>query len=119
MATFALNEQHDIFLDTNGNIAVVEGEDEIAQNIKCALLLKKGEYKYNTELGFQWTSSTGALLPDIAFKKHIQDTVLNINGICSVSNIRITPDNQSVNISLEYRINNGVDKTFSLKVPLN
>src|SRR6185437_9932223 len=105
MAGFTPNNQHDIYLDENGNIATVDGDEEIAQNIKCALLMRKGEYEFNT---------------DILLISNIQKQLLKVNGVYQIGNVRLTHNNnQSINVELQYQSANRNSTNLSILVPLN
>jgi|GEM_PF-6922515 len=120
MAGFTPNNQHDIYLDENGNIATVDGDEEIAQNIKCALLMRKGEYEFNTDIGFQWVDKNGTTLPDILLISNIQKQLLKVNGVYQIGNVRLTHNNnQSINVELQYQSANRNSTNLSILVPLN
>ena len=59
MITFALDENHDIFLDKEGNIATKTGQEQIAQDVATACLLVEGEDRFDTTRGIPYNLVIG------------------------------------------------------------
>lgn len=59
MKTFALDENHDIFLDEQGNIAMLEGQAQIAQDVATSCLVDLGEAEFDTERGVPYNQILG------------------------------------------------------------
>ena len=60
---------YDIALDSQGDIAIVNGDlvltNSISQAVLIAMRWAKGEWKYNTELGVDYFGSILAKSPDL------------------------------------------------------
>ena len=92
--TIALNEQGDIYLDQNNNIAMLYGVDSVAQTVSTNLRLWLGEYDFNTKLGMPYKTIMGEQLNKLLLYTYVKDIVENVKYVTKVTNIDFVQDNE-------------------------
>jgi hypothetical protein len=81
----ASNGSQDIYLDENGQIAFVTGQQYTAQRIKTRLQLFLGEWAYDTSQGVPWLEVVFAKPADIVtIEAVIKNTILETPNVISL-----------------------------------
>lgn len=103
-----LNNSGDLFLmekDGLYDIQLITGAERVAQNVRIALSIFKGEYHYDSSVGVPVLafSMTGTDLDTFLTSKRVNDEVKrnivteivsSVDGVAYISNITIDPDRQ-------------------------
>lgn len=93
--TFATNENNDLFIATNGNLAITTGLDAILQACQTAAKAQRGEMIYNTTLGvpnFETIWARG--IPNLAqYEAALRQTLLGVEGVTNVTDLLVTNQN--------------------------
>lgn len=109
----------DIYLNSSGDLAIVDGANELIQNITSALKFWIGEYRWKTSLGIPYLAIlSNPNLDDNLINYHITNAIENQNdylsviqqkqyGVKNINNINytITSDRQ-LKLSVEIQLNN-------------
>lgn len=92
----------DFAFDANGNLEMVEGDEEIAQGVKMSLAIQKGEFELDENIGLDTSFRQNKLVDD----QEISDSILEAlqimtdqNIIEGAENIEIQRDGRTANIS--------------------
>lgn len=86
MLGFAVNEDNDIYLDRNKNIAFVRDMDALKIAVESAIKTNYGEIRLNTQKGVPYFSTIFQAHPDIElWKTYVKEAVLNIENVLSVA----------------------------------
>lgn len=104
MTQFKTNENNDLYLDTNNDLAIISGEFDLVQSIEAAIRLWLKEYEYNTSIGVNYKQIYGNpnLLPEV-IDYNLTTAIMSVNTF-------LTPDNlknygiKKIN-SLDYKLN--------------
>jgi hypothetical protein len=92
--TVALDENGDIYLDQNGNIAMINGVAGVAQTVSTALSLWLGEYDFNTTIGMPYNAIMGETLDQLLLYSYVKDVVSNVAFVTKVTNIDFVQDRE-------------------------
>lgn len=119
MATVAwrdlqLGSDGDLVL-TGGDLALVQGEDAIAQECRIALGLWAGEFPFDTEVGTRWDSVLSVKgITDAQIAAEIRRVLLQVAGVVSVDNVTIARNtvDRTATINIAVRADSGVVLTI-------
>ena len=88
--TFALNENNDIYLDRNGNIAVAEGIEAVQFLCKNAVQTMLGELIYQTNIGMPNFQTIWNGTPNIPqFEASLIATLLSVEDVLEVKELSV------------------------------
>lgn len=94
----------DVVFDANGNLEMVEGDEEIAQGVKMSLAIQKGEFELDENIGLDTSFRQNKLVKD----DEITDSILEAlqvmtdqNIIEGADNIVISRDKRTINVDLD------------------
>ena len=85
--TYALNEENDIYLDAQGNIAMVDGADAVIQTIQTNIGLWLGEYAFNTSIGVNYPNMLGELPNQPYATDQFNNATIAVPYVAAVNNI--------------------------------
>lgn len=123
MSTFSIatDDNNDMYLDKDGNIAVVYDADAVAQDCDHAVKTVLGELIYNPEIGIPYFQVVFVGNPNLTqFESSIRNAILNANtGVVQVLSLTITRNGDILNyvaqiesiygpVYLNGNINNGL-----------
>ena len=101
----------DLELDAEGNIALVDGFDEIRQRVQTRLSLQRGEWAYDTSLGLDFFGEIAIANPDFSLiRSRITTLVQTTPGVTQVVNVGLFDNKQTR--CLEFEILFTVDPRF-------
>ncbi len=86
MKTINTDKNNDLFVNAEGNIAIVDSADALANISKNAVLLNKGELEFNKQKGIPYFETIFAdnANTDI-FQANIVQTLENLDGVERIS----------------------------------
>lgn len=123
MSTFSIatNDNNDMYLDADGNIAIVFDEDAVAQDCDHAVKTLLGELIYNSDIGVPYMQVVFVGNPNLTqFESSLRNAILNANSdVVQVLSVTINRSGNVLNYSAEIEsvygqvflngsINNGV-----------
>ena len=83
--TFAVNTDNDLYIDGNGNIAIVTDLQAVLQACKQAALTQLGEMVLQTNLGIPYQTAVWVGVPNIpVFEGALRAAWLSIQGVTGV-----------------------------------
>lgn len=86
--TFAVNENNDLYIDDNGNIAIVYNQEAILQACKQAALTLLGEMVLQTNQGIPYMQAVWVGVPSIpAFEGALRASWLSVSGVTGISQL--------------------------------
>ena len=89
MTGFDINDNNDIFLDADGNLALVKDIEAVKVAVLCQTRTNYGEVILNTKAGIPYFQTIFTAHPDIElWKKYMKDTILAIPKILGISNFK-------------------------------
>lgn len=89
MTGFDIDENNDIFLDDNGNLALVKDRESVKVAVLCQTRTNYGEIVLNTRAGIPYFETIFAEHPDIElWKKYMKDTILAIPKVVGISDFK-------------------------------
>jgi hypothetical protein len=95
MIDLKLNGAHDLE-KVGGDLVLVTGAEEVAQNVKIRLLTMKYEWIFNTFLGVQWISSGGMFDPRVPKREKeltLRRVILETPGVLKLRSFLFRVDN--------------------------
>lgn len=88
MRTIAVNSNNDIYIDSSGNLAMVEGIDAILQQCEQAASIRLGELPYNQSKGIPFFDNVFTDSPDLAlYDMYLRKQFNSVTGVVRVINI--------------------------------
>lgn len=94
----------DFVFDANGNLEMVEGDEEIAQGVKMSLAMQKGEFELDENIGLDTSFRQNKLVKD----DEITDSILEALQVMTdqsiiegADNIVISRDKRTINVDLD------------------
>ncbi len=100
--TLALNSSNDLFLDPNGNIAILRDINAVAGACETISRAQLGEMIFQTTQGIPNFQALWVGVPNYKlWQSYLRTALLNVNGVKSVDNIEM----QLVNNVLSYTAN--------------
>lgn len=95
----------DIFLDTNGNIAIIRGVLSVSQTVKNAISLWLKEYQFDVTIGVPWENILGVTpLNKSLLNNYLKTAILKVAYVTQVVSIEYFPDNikRTLGIKITY-----------------
>lgn len=81
MITLGKNDSWDIELDDNGNWAIKEGQEQIAQDVSTSVKMVKGEYVFDINRGVPYEQIFGERLNQSLIQEYMNTEAKRINGV--------------------------------------
>lgn len=98
----------DLVFDGQGNLVMVEGEDEIAQSIERILTTNKGEWFLNLEHGLDYSAIQGKGRDIEGIKLAITEAILQEGRVSEVEKIDLSLDkDRHLKIDVTVRLQEG------------
>lgn len=96
-------DEKGIVVDRNGNIALLEGIDALAQDVQTRILLNQGENPFNLDEGINYQDDVLGKFGGEAYIRNIyRDRIAESDEITEVQNIQLKlNENNTLNISAE------------------
>lgn len=94
----------DFVFDANGNLEMVEGDEEIAQGVKMSLAIQKGEFELDENVGLDTSFRQNKLVSDDEIVDSILESIqimTDQNIIEGAENIIISRDQRTINVDLK------------------
>lgn len=89
MTGFDLNSTNDIYLDTDGNLALVQDIEAVKIAVSCETKTNYGELQLNTTAGIPYFDTVFTAHPDIElWKSYMKDTILKVPKVLTISNFK-------------------------------
>lgn len=86
MTGIALDETHDIFLDSEGNLALVRNIEAVKTAVDCVTKTNYGEIVLNTRLGIPYFTTIFTAHPDIElWKSYMKEAILSVPKVLGIS----------------------------------
>ena len=86
MTGIDLNENNDIYIDSNGNLALCKDIEAVKTSVSCATKTNFGEIVLNTNLGVPYFTTIFTAHPDIElWKSYMQEAILSIPKVLGIS----------------------------------
>lgn len=86
----AINANGDLFLDGNGNVAMVSGIDAVAQNCLTAMRAQQGEMQYDLTSGMPMAATAFNTLNPVAFAAAGRKVLAGVDGVTQVTSFVVT-----------------------------
>lgn len=88
VTTFAVNANNDLYLDTDGNIAIVTDLQAVLQACQQAAKTLLGEMVLQTDQGIPYFTAVWVGVPNLsAFQNALTTSWLQVTGVVSVDNL--------------------------------
>ncbi len=89
--TFGVNANNDLYIDSNGNLAIVSGLEAVKQACETAVKAQSGEMIYAFSSGIPNFQAVWVGDPNVGqFRAAIRRTLLSVSGVTAVKSINIT-----------------------------
>jgi hypothetical protein len=89
MTGFDIDENNDIFLTAEGNLALVKDIEAVKVAVLCQTRTTYGEVILNTQAGIPYFQTIFTAHPDIElWKKYMKDTILAIPKVLGISDFK-------------------------------
>jgi len=121
MTEWALDTSGDIFLDANGDLALVTGVDAIAQNLRTRYLFFLGEFHLDRTLGVPWIERILTKDPELTVVNGIlRQVALEADGVLSISNFssELDPATRRLAVSFDAETVEGSIVGFTTEVAI-
>lgn len=124
MTSFAQTSDGDLEI-VNGRPTLVSGVQEKAQKIRNRLALSAGEWVFDRSVGTPWFGLIlGKPFDEGVLSRLVQDVILSVPGVASVTEVRATFDGKTREASVTWRAFSdegteipGGDTPFVLRTP--
>jgi len=101
----------------NGDFVLLEGIAAIAQEIRIAVQLWRGEYAFDSTLGMDWQTLLDKGVTDAQISSALRQTIAPIVGVASVDKIEIVrQDNRRATIAIAVTADTGATATVTTAV---
>ena len=108
----ALNEDHDLDL-TRGNLTLDEAEASLAQRVKCALLLVRGEWFLRPNDGVPYFEDIWKKNPDMGIvRAAFVDRILAVDGVAAIVQLETRFSSEERAYYLQFTVR-GVDSVVA------
>ncbi len=101
MITFGLNDSWDLEIDSEGNFALKEGQEQIAQDVATSVKMYRGEYVFDVNRGVPYDNLLGERLNNSLIQEYINIEAKRINDVLNTTVIFNELDNSR---TLDYDI---------------
>ena len=101
MITFGLNDSLDLEIDSEGNFAIKEGQEQIAQDVSTSVNMYRGEYVFDVNRGVPYENILGERLNQSLIQEYMNIEAKRINDVLNTTVIFNELDNSR---TLDYDI---------------
>lgn len=101
MITFGLNDSLDLEIDSEGNFATKEGQEQIAQDVSTSVKMYRGEYVFDVNRGVPYENILGERLNQSLIQEYMNIEAKRINDVLNTTVIFNELDNSR---TLDYDI---------------
>lgn len=109
MITIKLNQNHEIELDTNGNIVLADGIEAVANDVQCRVLFNQGENPYDLQEGINYNDNVlGKFGGEDFIKEMYKKVIANAEDIVSVQNVQLKRSGSNLEITADVNTIYGV-----------
>lgn len=84
MITFGKGDSWDLELDDNGNFALKEGQEQIAQDVATSVKMWKGEYVFDVDRGVPYGVILGQALNQAYIQEYMNSEAKRINDVLGI-----------------------------------
>lgn len=99
---FGSNENNDLYLDANGNLAIVSNLNAVLQGCEQAVKTQLGELVLQTTLGVPYFDAVYTGVPNInAFNAAIRSAITSIPGVVQVVSLDIEQNGDVLNYTAQ------------------
>jgi hypothetical protein len=111
----ALDDDGDLYLDENGDLAGVSGVDGIASDLRSRLQTFLGEYTWNTAIGLPWLQEIlGERPPRSRIEELVRTEALKTPGVISIDDFTATGSGRTLAVTFRASTDLGQVITASL-----
>lgn len=107
MQTIALRN-NDLYLDEFGNIAIIEGQAQKAQDASTSIKVVKGECYFDTERGVPYNNVLGEPVNQSLIQEYVNSEAKRIEGVLGASAVFTSFDNRDLNFDILVSTEEGV-----------
>jgi hypothetical protein len=112
--TFATNANNDIFIDANGNLVVLTGNQAILAACVTACRAQLGEMVLATTLGLPNFQVVWVGVPNLPlWQSYLLQTLQAVEGVTQASNITIAVVNHTLNFTADITTIYGITTTIT------
>lgn len=101
MITFGLNDSWDLEINSEGNFAIKEGQEQIAQDVATSVKMYRGEYVFDVNRGVPYETVLGERLNQSLIQEYMNIEAKRINDVLNTTVIFNQLDNSR---TLDYDI---------------
>lgn len=95
--TFATNNNNDLFIGNDGNLAIVNGQQAVLQACATAAKAQLGEMIYATNRGLPNFQTVWVGSPNLAqFEAALRQTLLSVNGVTEITDLSTSVTNNTL-----------------------
>ncbi len=111
MGDLALNTDRDLLIE-NDDLEIIEGLDEIAQDLDTRLNFWKGEWFLDTRLGVPWLEKVLGQKPRLPVVKNvIRNVALDTPGVIAITDLTLEYESAVRTLSISMRVQ-GTEGSF-------
>jgi hypothetical protein len=104
MGDLALNSDRDLLIE-NDDLSIIEGTEEIAQDLDTRLNFWKGEWFLDTRLGTPWLEKVLGQKPRlIAVKSIVRKVALDTPGVIGLTDLTLEYESTVRTLSISMRV---------------
>lgn len=85
MITFGKDDSWDLEIDDNGNFAIKEGQEQIAQDVATSVKMYRGEYVFDINRGVPYDSILGERLNQSLVQEYMNNEAKRINDVLNAT----------------------------------
>lgn len=99
MKSFAMNSNNDMYIGTDGNLAIVSDIDAVMQNCRSAMQAQLGEMQFDTARGMPNRATVYDTYNPVQFTAAGRTTLAAVEGVVSVVNFTVQRSGDTLNYS--------------------
>lgn len=109
---------YDVDLNANKDLEIVDGVDAVAQTVRNAILLWKGEYQYDVNQGVRWDLILGKPVNRGELDGILEAAILSVQHVTRVLSINYEINNRkrTAKVSIEYLNEDNTEEFISVNI---
>ncbi|MFF0831031.1 DUF2634 domain-containing protein [Brevibacillus sp. NPDC003359] len=109
----------DLVIDDNGELVLIDGDEEVAQCVACVLGTNKGEWFLNPDLGIKFRAFLGKKLSEEEMREEIRQGLFQEPRIKTVESIEFITDQKARTIEVRFIATAVTGETIAEAVNVN
>jgi hypothetical protein len=111
--------QNDIYLGSNGNLVILQGQPAVEAACQSASLLRLGEAILSTTTGIPFEQAVWIGTPNLAvYENYLRTAILNVDGVIAIQSLTVSVSQNKLSYTATIQSVFGLAEIISAEIPV-